>query len=409
MVKKFIGLFLLLTMIALVPACSDRQDFEGKLGKIVAPYEFNQLRWEYDSLSREAANSLTGVYKDETDSAKVVQYLAGVRKSADLQPMLAAVRNGDRPGDAGILNSELTALKNNSGSEVGPVEAILSKQIREVLNKQGIVNPFINGLKVGFPPVTMRIEDPIHLLVISQRNKIGTVKQVILRSDLSIEDMDSIESQVDALGYSSLVVELGGTAVTYPAFVSNRGDVRYTIEAAAEEWTHQYLAFKPLGFLYALNLLNIRHDADIPAMNETVAGMVSREIGAMVYKEYYQQAEDMATARRPSRPAPGAFSFNAEMRQIRLQVDSLLAAGNVDDAEAFMKEKRQFLATQNYYLRKINQAYFSFYGNYVTAPGSITPVGNEFDKLREQSGSLAEFLNKAASLTDHKQLEDLIK
>jgi len=39
--------------------------------------------------------------------------------------------------------------------------------------------------------------------------------------------------------------------------VDNSADLRFTIDAAAEEWLHQYLAFKPLGFNYVLNLLGI--------------------------------------------------------------------------------------------------------------------------------------------------------
>ncbi len=394
----------MLVWLGLVPACSRGADFNAQLEQIVRPYAFNAFRWELDALSGEAARVLTGAYRSETDAGKVLDYFAGMRKRADLEPLLAAVRNGDRAGDASDLASELTALEQGTDSSVGAVESILGKQINDTLASQGIFNPLFDytGLKIGFPPVSMKVEKPIHLLVISRRDKIGTVTQVILIPDLSVTDMERVEDQVDSLGVSSLVVELGGTAVLYPTFVSNRGSLRYTISAAAEEWTHQYLAFKPLGFRYVLYLLGVSHDRDIPTMNETVAGIVSREISGTVYRQYYAQ-NDRTPPRRPQ------TAFNNEMRDIRRQVDTYLAAGEVDRAEQYMKDARQHLASEGFYLRKLNQAYFSFYANYATAPGSITRMGEEFDRLRARSQSLADFLDKSASLTNHRQLEELLK
>ena len=63
------------------------------------------------------------------------------------------------------------------------------------------------------------------------------------------------------------------------------------------------------------------------------------------------------------------------MRALRQQVQDLLAAGKVDEAEALMEQKREEFATHGYFIRKLNQAYFAFYGFYATGPGSIDPIG----------------------------------
>ncbi len=97
--------------------------------------------------------------------------------------------------------------------------------------------------------------------------------------------------------------------------------------------------------------------------------------------------------------------FNREMREIRRMVDEYLARGEVAAAEQFMEERRQYLAGKGYYLRKLNQAYFAFYGTYADSPTSISPIGLEFKKLREQSASVKDFLDRAAAITSREDLK----
>ena len=111
------------------------------------------------------------------------------------------------------------------------------------------------------------------------------MKEIILIQDLSFDEIHYIETEIDNLGYSSIVLELGGMA-TFPAFVNNNAGLEYVISTAVEEWFHQYFFFKPSGFLYALNLLEIYKDNDIATINETIAGIVSDEIAAMVYNKH---------------------------------------------------------------------------------------------------------------------------
>ncbi|MEK7874391.1 MAG: hypothetical protein AAB502_11120, partial [Chloroflexota bacterium] len=82
----------------------------------------------------------------------------------------------------------------------------------------------------------------------------------------------------------------------------------------------------------------------------------------------------------------------------RLQADTLLAQGKVDDAERYMEERRQFLAEHGYYLRKLNQAYFAFHGTYGGSAASVSPIGGQIAALRARSASLAEFLRAIASV-----------
>jgi len=260
-------------------------------------------------------------------------------------------------------------------------------------------------LKIGYPPMNFFLGRPPHILVVSPRDRIESIREVPLLPDMSVEDMKEIEDELDSYGVSSLVVGIGGMA-TYPSYVIDAADLRFVLSTATEEWMHQYLAFTPLGFRYILDLSGIHRDYDIATMNETVAGMVSKEIGNIVYRKYYAPDE---TEEIIPPPDTSGFDFYREMREIRQTVDTFLAQGEIELAEEFMKQKRQYLFENGYLIRKLNQAYFAFHGAYADSPTSISPIGEELRQLRDRSPSLKEFLDSAATLTSRQALSDYIR
>jgi len=230
------------------------------------------------------------------------------------------------------------------------------------------------------------------------------MREILLQPNLSLEEIEGIEAKVDKLGVSSLVVKLGGLSTPYPTLVTNEASLRFTIDTATEEWLHQYLVFKPLGFLYLLDLAGVSRNYEIATMNETLASMVSKEISSIVYEKYYP-----GYGNDGNQTAEPEFDFNREMREIRKTVDKHLARGEIEQAEEFMGQKRQYLASMGHYIRKLNQAYFAFHGTYADRPTSISPIGLELKELKSQSASLKDFLNKVAVMTSRQDLRDSIK
>jgi hypothetical protein len=242
--------------------------------------------------------------------------------------------------------------------------------------------------------------------VVSPRERIESLEEILLTADISLAEMEAVEAAADELGVSSLVEEIGGLGAAYPSLVTNQASLRFTLDAAAEEWLHQYLFFRPLGILYVLDLLGISPDYEIATINETVASMVSKEIGALAYEKYYAPYDN---ADQSSQKDGSGFDFNREMRNIRRIVDEYLTRGEVEQAEEFMEAKRQYLAENGYYIRKLNQAYFAFHGAYADSPTSVSPIGTELAELREQSRSLKEFLLGAATITSRRDLQDRLE
>jgi hypothetical protein len=99
------------------------------------------------------------------------------------------------------------------------------------------------------------------------------------------------------------------------------------------------------------------------------------------------------------------------MHETRVTADQLLLEGRVDQAEAYMEQRRQFFWENGYAIRKLNQAYFAFYGSYADVPGGAAgedPVGPAVRTLRQQSSSLADFVDRMARLTSFGDLQAAI-
>jgi hypothetical protein len=186
--------------------------------------------------------------------------------------------------------------------------------------------------------------------------------------------------------------------------------LRFAISTAAHEWAHNYLmvTLAPVALRYL-------DDQTSRVINETAASIVEDEIAERVFRRFYPElASPDEPAAPPPAPAPSRpnepppFDFRAEMRETRLHVDDLLAAGKIEEAEAYMEARRKVFVQNGYGIRKLNQAYFAFHGAYNAVPGGAPtagrdPIGPAVQALRQRSRSVGEFLraiSRVATLDD---------
>ena len=406
-VRKTVFLSLLISTLLVASCAFSTGDFDRQLRSIVEPYSFSLLKWEITTLADELKQVFMPGEKVSGDEAQIVgEYFSLVGQIQVLELEIDVAR----PADGAYLASlqrQLEGLQQRRAALEDTAEEILEKQIEEVLIEEGIVNPLDKylTLKFVFPPVNFEFEKPPHLLVISPRDRIELVRRILLIQNLSLDAKENIESQTDELGVSSLVIELGGFAAMYPTTIADNADMRYTMCTVVEEWLHQYLAFRPLGFLYLLDASGIRESPEIATISETLAGIVSKELGSKVYERYYGESypEDSANETKGSE-----FDFSQEMTETRRMVEEYLAQGRIGEAEEFMEQKREYFATKGYYIRKLNQAYFAFHEIYAYDPASASPIDADLKALRGESPSLKEFLDKVAGMTSYEDLEKAI-
>ena len=92
------------------------------------------------------------------------------------------------------------------------------------------------------------------------------------------------------------------------------------------------------------------------------------------------------------------------MHTTRVKTDELLAAGKIEEAEAYMEARREIFWQNGYTIRKLNQAYFAFHGAYADIPAFENPIGNAIQSLRDSSPSLEAFLKTVSSYTGPQDL-----
>ncbi len=400
--KKRIILASLALLIAL-SGCSRQPTLTDKINSLAKPYAFSLLTWEVDMLSQEIDEHIRHPYaEDNTDAAFVVGYFDLVARENELRQQIGNIQGGFVQGSVNSLQADIDALSVKRQSLEREAEEILARQMSRAAAELGIytpLDPYWNAHST-FPPVKMRLQEPPQLLVVSPRDRIDRIVGTTLKSDTTQPEAAALENSIEQLDVSALVVGLGGIA-TYPSFVANNYGLRTALDIAAEEWFHQYLFFRPLGFRYALDELGISQPLDVVIMNETMAGMVAGELATEVvrlfYAAYFPQVKVIQTALQ-------TYDFYGELCNTRGQVDVLLSQGKVAEAEAYMEQRRLEFADHGYYIRKLNQAYFAFYGCYANQPGFENPIGKDLQTLRSKSASLASFVQLASSFTSRADL-----
>lgn len=378
--------------------------------------EFDYLGWTLGVVSEKSEQTALKAADLMTENQQhdfVDRYISTIRELRQVSQELITIYSNPDVSDPDQASEKLVHRRDKISRQLevtAPIaENILQNQVSMVLHEMRLT--FVGS---PLPPVLYH-STPLPLaLIVSPRGIIRQDANISIIPGLTIEEIISLEIEVAKnLNVSSLVEEVGGIG-TYPTMVQETDDLNWLIEVISHEWIHNYLTLKPLG-------LNYDTSPELRTMNETTASLAGKEIMSAVLARYYPERvppppppEDYDRADEPAVEAtePPAFDFRAEMHETRIQVDQLLASGKIEEAEAYMEERRKFLWENGYQIRNLNQAYFAFHGAYADTPGGAAgndPVGPAVRQLREQSASLSDFINRIAKLSSFEQLQQAIQ
>jgi len=270
---------------------------------------------------------------------------------------------------------KLNKLKDSFSEQRKLAESELKFMIEQELINQhlGILNS-----KVIFPPLFANLESPPHLLIVSPRDKIQIIAKNLIIPSINISDVESLERLIEKeTNTSVLIVNLGGIA-TYPPLISDKETLKFTMETISHEWLHHYWVFRPLGFNYFKS-------PEMTILNETAAEIAGSEIGNLVYNQL-KLTNNFETSKKSE------FNFNNEMRETRLHLDNLLKKNLIEEAELYLESQRLAFQKAGVNIRKLNQAYFAFYGTYGQNPASSSTIATELELLRKKSKNLEDFI-----------------
>ncbi len=376
--------------------------------------EFDHLTWTIDATwlkIRQNALSTPHYIRREERLRIVDEYIRLTERILQAENDLSRIYADPTISNPEVASADLRAtldsLYRRQNALAPLAEAVIEDQVSTILAELGLT---IGGQPI--PPVSYHVSPLPLALIISPRDKIQEEASISLLPDLTVDQQAALEERIDrALNVSSLVVPIGGLGA-YPTMVMRTTSLPWLLETVAHEWIHNYLALRPLG-------MNYNTSPELRTMNETTASIAGKEIGELTLRRFYPHLAALASPDEESvslpyrKPDPHdihlpPFDFRAEMHETRVTVDKLLAEGKIEEAEAYMEERRRVFWANGYPIRKLNQAYFAFYGAYADVPGGAAgedPVGPAVRALRAQSASLAEFIKRIAWMDSFADLQ----
>jgi hypothetical protein len=406
-------LALVITQLILLTTSSARAGtLPEKAAMVSSEVLFDYMSWTIDAAWQKIQFSAMGMPEyltHEQQKMVVYDYIKATRDIESAESELERIYSDPSIQDKDKATEELRNTLEDvtkTQKELAPIaEAVVQSQVAAVVTDIGLTT---GGQPI---PAVLYHVSPLPLaLIISPRDSILQEGNISLLPDLTVEQRGLLEDKVDAqLDVSSLIVPVGGIGA-YPTMVMRTSDLRWMTEVVSHEWIHNFLTLRPLGIRYETT-------PEMRTMNETTASIAGKEIGMQVIKTYYPEllSRELSTpglVSQKSQPiGPGdfrqPFDFREEMHETRVTVDQFLSEGNILEAENYMETRRQFFWDNGYPMRKLNQAYFAFYGAYADVPGGPAgedPVGPAVRALREKSPSLSVFLYQISRMTSFEDL-----
>ena len=385
------------------------------------PYQYDIILWEITHLPEKWIHKLKNLLPWDSNSreerlAQLRSYFEMGEEARRLEIQLATPTSQHQPALVANLRTEqsirlrLKTLSSERSRIKAGVEETLESEVSAVLEQEGLKS----GLGFVFPPVDLALSNPPRVLVTSPRDRIERLSTLLLKPNMRVEDMESLEDKVlEERDLAALVTGIGGVA-TYPTIVRADTSLRRATDLAAHEWLHTYWFFRPLGWKFWA------WTAQMNTLNETAADLAGEEIGDRVYaavtgislEDLEQREQSSAGEAEASEgiesPAEDAFDFDDEMRRTRRRVDELLSEKKVDAAEAYMEKRRRLFIENGFHIRKLNQAYFAFQGTYAASAASVSPIGSEIEQLRTVTDSVGDFVRTMAGFGSYEEFKEYL-
>ncbi|KAA3642992.1 MAG: hypothetical protein DWQ07_20940 [Chloroflexi bacterium] len=395
-------------ILLLGPSAQPPTDSFERIRAYTRQIEFDYIDWGLRALGLKIGQAALGVetYISEDDSHTIVMdYLDMVARIQQAEGDLRRIYTDPNVEDVEAATADLGAELDDLYAQrqrLGPLaEAVFQSQLSATVSDLG----FTPGGQ-PLPPVLYRSTPLPWALVVSPREVIQQEANISLQVELNVEDHVVLEGDIEAgLDMSALVVPVGGIGF-YPTMIAQTTNLNWMSEVVAHEWIHNFLTLRPLGVLYT-------QSPELRTINETVASIAGKEIGGQLLLRYYpefyvpppppsppQTGNDEAPPGPP--PEPPAFDFRAEMRETRETADELLLEGRIEEAEEYMEARRLIFWENGYQIRKLNQAYFAFYGAYADQPGGAAgedPIGEAVRQVWADSNSVFDFVNSMSWVT----------
>jgi hypothetical protein len=388
----------------------------------ISEHSFDYIGWELNAIGDKISQTLFGMHpylSPEEGTQYVREYMNDLVHAKQLEAEITQIYIDSEIDNPDIESKQLQiqrdTLRETLATRQLTAEAILEGQVATILVEEGFG---VAGQL--FPPISMHFTEVPNLLIVSPRDEIRFDIPLNL-VPLTVDEITDIETFIDdTYDVSSLIVPLGGIAL-YPAMILETASISYAVEVFGHEWAHHYLFFYPLGLSYFTGGDGFASEAR--TINETTADLFGKVIASKVLERYYPDHTpprlpmpvdpNAETAETITETDPDRFDFGMTMNETRIRVDELLAKGKPDEAETYMESQREIFVGNGYNIRKLNQAYFAFFGGYqsgdIPGIGGSDPIGPNVQEVLFASPTAIDFLLNMRSITSRDELAQLVE
>ena len=214
---------------------SSPSDPSETLYAFTRPLEFDYVSWTLDAIgikigqhALDAADYLPKNDRSET----VLECLGLIQQIKELKIKINDIYSdpkiNDPDSESTVFRLQIDELQQQKSKLLPLAEEIIQQQVSEIAVEYDLA---LGGQVI--PPVLYHTTPPPDALIISPRNVIRQDNDISISPDISIDQMEALENQVDkTLNVSSLVVEIGGIGV-YPSMVMEITDINSLVEVVS--------------------------------------------------------------------------------------------------------------------------------------------------------------------------------
>ena len=402
---KLGGKGLLAVFLALLVLAAGHGDFRpSTLDLTVNPYRYSLVRWEVSHFLDKWVHKLADLMpwtselsrQERIDQAKTFFDLGQRQRALErtLLPPVPGIGDPVSEDQAQVLRAELETIIKERERIRSTVEETIESEVSAVLSQEG----FASRVGLIFPPVDTVFSRSPGVLILSPRDRIERLETILMKPGLNDETRGQIENRILREEDLAALVESSGGVAAFPSVVSESGGLHHAIVITAHEWLHHWFFFQPLGQHFWDN-------SQMTTLNETAATLGGRAIGDRAFTA--MTGEQVIREPQPrSAQDQDTFDFDAAMRETRLRTEELLAEGKIEEAEAYMEERRKLMVANGHFIRKINQAFFAFHGSYATSAASISPIDEQLGELRSSTDSLEDFIKTVSTFASYEEFLD---
>ena len=170
--------------------------------ELAAPHRYSLVQWELATFPEKwlyrLGLTLPGNALDrQAEEALVREFFELADRRRGIEEAIRDERAGSETGGLDSLRAQLAMVEADQAAIRSRAEEIMEGEIDSIVFREGLhVGGPLSAIGVHFPPVDFRIQASPPVTVVSPRDRIERLEDVLLRPDTAIEEREALEQAI---------------------------------------------------------------------------------------------------------------------------------------------------------------------------------------------------------------------